>query len=119
MTDAVFHLLASFGVIYVVTESAIFAPARIYLALKSVWIEVGIYCASCTGFWAGLIVYLAQAVEAGRWSGWTLLSAAFAGLIVVGAVQVLRVFGDFLPGAHDREREIIKQWRQHQSDADA
>lgn len=42
------------GVIYFVTDSAIFAPIRVKLA-KGSWFRAGLlYCPACFGFWVGV-----------------------------------------------------------------
>ena len=46
------------GLVYLVTESAIFAPVRVPFARRHVLAETLIYCPSCTGFWVGLCVAL-------------------------------------------------------------
>jgi hypothetical protein len=42
------------GTVYFLTESAIFAPVRVWIAGRGVFAMTLIYCASCTGFWVGL-----------------------------------------------------------------
>jgi hypothetical protein len=48
-------LLSCAGIIYLVTESSIFAPIRMSLAMWSGFIRSLIYCRACTGFWVGVI----------------------------------------------------------------
>ena len=41
------------GVIYFVTESAIFMHPRIWIAQRGKWALLGVYCPACVGFWVG------------------------------------------------------------------
>lgn len=53
--NAVVWVTFVLGVIYTITESAIFMPLRIMLAARGGrYVETLLYCASCTGFWVGL-----------------------------------------------------------------
>lgn len=47
--------LLSLGLIYFLTESAIFMPGRLLLGRLGLLPRVLLYCASCTGFWVGLL----------------------------------------------------------------
>lgn len=45
------------GLTYIVTESALFMGIRVWLArVGGTYMEVLVYCAACTGFWAGVFV---------------------------------------------------------------
>ena len=46
--------LVGLGLVYGITESAIFAPIRLLLARVHLVVQVFVYCAACTGFWVGL-----------------------------------------------------------------
>lgn len=59
MTELSFVLLArwallTLGLIYFVTESAIFTHLRVWFARRGPWAMLFVYCASCTGFWIGI-----------------------------------------------------------------
>lgn len=110
--DLVVFLLVSWGAVYLVTESVIFTLPRILLATRSRFAEAFLYCASCTGFWIGAVVYaLSDPVT------FDPLHTFFAGLLVMGSVTAVRaVQPDFLPGAHDREHEIIEDRREQRAD---
>ncbi len=58
MSDFARFVLLEIGMVYFVTMSAIFAPARIVLARNSV-LRALLYCPSCVGFWIGAALYLA------------------------------------------------------------
>lgn len=45
--------LVTAGIIYFVTESSIFAPARMALARGGFFLKALVYCRACFGFWAG------------------------------------------------------------------
>lgn len=112
MIELATFLLVAFGVVYVLTESVLFASPRIWLASRGVMLEVLVYCALCTGFWAGVALELVFAYE---WSVQALLVApVLSGTLVMGAISVLRAFApaDFLQGAWERERPLIEILRQ-------
>lgn len=101
--------LAAFGVIYVIVDSAIFAPVRIALAARSRFFETLIYCAYCTGFWVGVFItpIFVEWTWAEWWNGALLLKEVVGGAAVMGAIAVIRGFApEFLLGAWEREREI-------------
>lgn len=52
MTEVLRYLLVLWGVIYLVTQSAIFSPFRIALSRNTV-IATLIYCPACFGTWVG------------------------------------------------------------------
>ena len=45
--------LITLGLIYFVTESAIFMRPRVWIANRGAWAMLFVYCAACTGFWIG------------------------------------------------------------------
>lgn len=101
--------LAAFGVIYVIVESAIFAPIRIAIAVRSSFLETLVYCAYCTGFWVGVLITMVfiEWTWAEWWNGALLLKEFIGGSAVMGAIAVIRGFApEFLLGAWEREREI-------------
>ena len=46
--------LLTLGLIYFITESALFAPGRVLIGRLGTLALVLTYCASCTGFWVGV-----------------------------------------------------------------
>lgn len=55
----VLHLrwaLMALGLIYLITESAIFVLVRVWFAKGSPFRTTLIYCPACTGFWCGMAV---------------------------------------------------------------
>lgn len=49
------YTLLLWGLVYLVTASAIFAPVRMFVTWAGgVYAATGIYCPACTGFWFGL-----------------------------------------------------------------
>lgn len=118
MITLLLYLLVCFGLIYAITESVVFARVRIVLAASGGPLrEVFLYCASCVGFWVGTGVYVLGARPLDAWSP---LWACGAGFLVMGVISVVRAFApDFLPGAYDRERDIIEAVRARRApDAD-
>lgn len=95
MTQLAVFLLIAFGVTYVITESVIFVPFRLWIAERAVLLKVLVYCAYCTGFWVGAA--LAPLLLDGSLRGW-------GGPLVMGGVAVMRAFGPFLEGAYEREQ---------------
>jgi len=43
------------AVIYVITESMIFAPLRVWITKGTVWRRTLFYCPACMGFWIGVL----------------------------------------------------------------
>lgn len=120
MIALVTYLLTTFGLVYAITESVIFAGPRMELAARGVLFEVFIYCAYCVGFWVGAGV---QLVLADAWSVRALLvDPALGGCLVMGAIAVVRAFApsEFLQGAWEREHDIVAviRARRHGSGAD-
>lgn len=112
--NLVLFLLAAFGVIYVVVDSAIFAPVRVVIASRSRFFGTLLYCAYCTGFWVGLL--LTPVFVAWTWDDWWFgrlaLLELVGGTVVMGAVAFIRGWAPhFLSGAYEREREIVKALR--------
>lgn len=54
MTQLLVWACVVLGVVYVITHSVIFMPVRMWLAKKSVWLDVLLYCPMCVSFWVGL-----------------------------------------------------------------
>lgn len=81
------------AVVYLVTESAVFAPLRIAFSRGS-WIRAGLfYCPACFGFWTGCALhvlwpYVASPLRVGGVSFGTLFHAIDSGLaaLVLGAL---------------------------------
>jgi hypothetical protein len=119
MMQIVLFFLATFGLIYLVVESVIFAPFRLRIALQSIFLESFIYCAYCTGFWIGVALSaVLQTWAAGFWPILIgLVDAALCGAAVMGAIAFIRGFAPhFLTGAWDREREILDDIRRRQAE---
>ena len=57
MSLLIFSLLVV-GVVYIVTQSAIFHLPRVWIADRHVMLEMLIYCPACTGFWVGVVLSL-------------------------------------------------------------
>lgn len=47
------YLTLTLGVVYLLTESLVFAPYRQLMASSSAVLRVLAYCRACTGFWVG------------------------------------------------------------------
>lgn len=60
MLDFFQWLLATWGLIYVITQSTVLHALRVWVADRHVLLEVGIYCPACVGFWAGPAIYALQ-----------------------------------------------------------
>ena len=58
MRDLFLWALAVLGLIYIVTQSVIGRPIRMWVASKGMAFEVLVYCPACCGFWIGLGLYL-------------------------------------------------------------
>jgi hypothetical protein len=119
MTQIALFFLATFGLVYLVVESVIFAPFRLRIALQSIFFESFIYCAYCVGFWVG--GGLSAVFQPWNFTFWSILiglvDAALCGAAVMGAIAFIRGFAPhFLMGAWDREREIIH--RREQAEAE-
>jgi hypothetical protein len=56
------------GLVYILTQSVIARPARVFLAELHPQLEVLVYCSACAGFWIGMLLgvlgYWSSAVEA-------------------------------------------------------
>ena len=52
------HLVAMYGLAYILKESDIFAPARQWIMQRSVFITKLLWCWYCVGFWSGVFIYL-------------------------------------------------------------
>jgi len=103
--DIVVFFLIVFGAIYVLVDSFVFAPIRIWLASLHAMLEVFVYCASCTGFWVGGIAWFLLHPAWCHAPGW-------CGLAVMGLIAVVRAFApDFLLGAWEREHEVVAERR--------
>jgi len=108
MLSLVIFFLTAVGVIYVVTSSVIFAPIRVVIASWGPFFTAGIYCPKCVGFWVGLVLEVALAVD--PWSWATLRVAFFSGALVMGAVELARaVWPDFLESAWEREQQLVQE----------
>jgi hypothetical protein len=60
-------VLALWGNIYLVTQSAILRVPRILFARGS-WLRTEwVYCPSCTGFWLGMLLCVPYVRQTGRW----------------------------------------------------
>ena len=87
MIDLMRFALLEVGLVYFISMSAIFAPARMVLA-RIRFVRALIYCASCTGFWVGAVLYFAgftpDAFAVVPTQSWIQAAAvsAFAGLAV-------------------------------------
>lgn len=111
MTDLLVFLLTAWGAIYVLTESAIFAPVRIFLSARSIFLQTLLSCAYCTGFWVGMLLDIAMT------RGFDAADHLLAGLLTIGSVAAVRVLQPtFLPGPPDYEREITDEERQRRAD---
>lgn len=93
--------LLVWGVTYVVTQSALFMPARITMVDGArVWVGVGfgdvlvelVYCRACVGFWAGVVVSLLGIApfEGAPWV-WPALESGFAacGMMALVTEQIV------------------------------
>lgn len=47
------YFLLTLGVVYLLTESYILAPYRMFASSTGLFFRVLVYCRSCTGFWVG------------------------------------------------------------------
>lgn len=56
MIDLARWALVHLGLVYLVTEAAIFAPVRLMVASRGPLWTTLIYCPGCSGFWLGLAV---------------------------------------------------------------
>ena len=54
LTDLILWALTGLGMVYLFTESAIFGPMRIAIAVQGPFWESLIYCPKCVAFWVGL-----------------------------------------------------------------
>lgn len=106
MSDTTYSLLCAFGLTYVIVGSSIFAPVRILLARTSKVLEILVYCAYCVGFWAGAGLHIATHADL----AWRQFYDAFeCGLLVMGAIALVRApWPDFLAGAYEAEREVLR-----------
>ena len=116
--DTAVFIFVAYGVTYGFVESALLWPIRAFLLERAdpslsegkadVWVFFTqlIYCAYCTGFWAGaaIAVFLA---------GFGLADFAHAvvwPLFVPGTIALIRAFApDFLQGDFGRERSIVQE----------
>ncbi len=62
------YVLLVWGLIYLVTQSAIFAPIRATILHFSRFAGILVFCPSCSGFWIGICVALLGAYTQGL--GW-------------------------------------------------
>lgn len=54
MIDLLHWLLVLWGLVYFITQSAIFMRVRVFIGRLGIFFATGIYCPSCTGFWIGI-----------------------------------------------------------------
>lgn len=84
-TMMIFTFVAmTLGLVYILTQSAIAALLRMWLADRHVLLEGLIYCPACTGFWVGFVLKLL-----GYWNG----SAMEAGIISCALGALWGVYG--------------------------
>jgi hypothetical protein len=60
MLDFFQWLLATWGLVYIITQSVLLHAFRVWLADRHMLLEAGIYCPACVGFWAGLAIHTLQ-----------------------------------------------------------
>ncbi len=98
MTEWIRYLLLMWGLQYLLTQSTIFGPIRIFWGHQSQWRTMLVYCPPCVGFWFGVL-----AGHFGYWPpiewGWRAalesgIASAALGMILgtwFGADEVLEV----------------------------
>lgn len=86
MTAYVLWVLMLFGLVYLVTESTIMMPVRMFFTKHlGVVFEILIYCGPCSAFWIGLVL-----ASLGYWpqqGPWALGECAVASVALVSAWQ--------------------------------
>jgi hypothetical protein len=99
--------LVVLGLVYFVTDSAIFAPVRVKLARGS-WFRAGLfYCAACFGFWAGVLLQGLWPFEATFSTPWGVipLKGALSGTAAMALGAVWKVY---VPGsAFETEKKAL------------
>jgi len=65
MLHAIIILFSFFGLTYAIKETSLFNRLRIFLLGIHAFFYELLNCFLCTGFWAGLIVFVID-----RWLGW-------------------------------------------------
>lgn len=85
MNDWLTYVLLLAGVMYLVTQSTIFAAFRIAFAHGSMWRASFIYCPACVGFWTGLALGNYGYWPPQQWGMKAAIESAFAAM-ALGAV---------------------------------
>lgn len=95
----ILFILFVYGVVYGVVQASLVAPARMWLASKSIWLEEGLYCPWCISLWVGLATWYPFIGRVDVWIG------AF---VAVGAMH-------FVPRdiwtSHSVEGELVSELR--------
>jgi len=105
--DYILFLVVSFGVVYGIIGSSLFAPIRIMLAAQSGWLAALLYCPYCVGFWVGIGLRAFWPL-ASSWQH-AAINLVEGGFLVVGAITLLRAaMPTFLEGAFDHERDALE-----------
>lgn len=92
MTQLIIWTIAAFGFCWVVADSKISLPARVWLSLRQSRLAVAVLalaeCVACLGFWVGLLGQLAGLAPFEHWyiagfytCGANLLFAKFIGML--------------------------------------
>ena len=90
MMELLRYVALLWGVVYLVTQSAIFRPVRMMVANRSPFITTFIYCPSCFGTWVGFA--LTPLLPWDATAGWGWLESGLAAM-ALGRVWG-RLFGD-------------------------
>lgn len=72
------------GAVYFVTQSVIFSIPRVLFARLGAWAAIFVYCASCTGFWVGLLL----GPWFWPWRGWWWAMALESGAAAMAVAHV-------------------------------
>jgi hypothetical protein len=115
MTEMLVFFAFLVFLVYVITQSGVFAPVRIFLASRNRWVGELLYCPLCTAFWCALLLewhglYPNMGDHTGTYGTyWNYAEAAVAAVAVLHLT--ISIFPRFLSGSHAVEKPLVEVLR--------